>query len=78
MGITLPPHIYDTKSAADRKGKIGVSENGVFQQNRPVPVARAQPIIPNARFGKGAKTDAVSVYSSQYHRACVADPSLPG
>jgi hypothetical protein len=36
MGVTLPPHIYDTKSAADRKGKIGVSEIEVFQQNRPL------------------------------------------
>ena len=36
MGTALPPRIYTTKSAANRKLEIDEFQNSVFQQNRPI------------------------------------------
>ena len=46
MGIALPPRIYDTKSAANRKLKTSDSENRVFQQNRPQAIVRTPFLTP--------------------------------
>jgi len=34
MGVALPPRIYDTNWAANRKSKIADFQNRVFQQDR--------------------------------------------
>ena len=43
MVTALPPHIYDTKSVANRKSKTGDLENRVFQRNRPLAAGEIGP-----------------------------------